>query len=657
MKRHIKKENSEILARCNDPKELGEEALTPEELGWCRQHQDELFGSLGLKDPNSRSAGLPRIFVLGYDEQGEPKVHDLSSVDIRAGSDEFWRQVQLGNVFAYPAEADDPVQLQVGLTEQDSPVLGVSKPVTAETMPPAPKHERSLWQRFASWFGFYKKETNMELNQAQEQKKLADKLEIMQKVRKVNKKDAEAEEKRQVEAERAEKEKQAKLQKLAAARDVTKKGMRQMADVFHPQPRFDPNIEKKERKEGLYTKKQFSDLKVYKKTEIDLEQIRLGEKGKPLTDEEFAAVAAAALWDPKNAMRGYNQMNPDRHGEKSLEGMGFSKEEAPRLLTARNRSWWTTDLFIVPPRDNEGSYFKDVTNYGRKDAVEAFQAYQKGDKSKLAGLIAEGVNSAADDVKMEEGDQTPQMRGAIEIGAKLADLMKKDPELKELALQQGMKKENLKIAEGMKEFSKLSQEARNAEYEIAKAKLEGRELSGEEKAKYAKAMVMSRLALSRLAVDNAKESPEAEEKMTVMAMNSQPASKLDLDKWNKDPSKRPAPPKGKMWMDTMQACAGSVYKLYRPAPASLGQLSSKKGMQALEQVADEIVRQEGLAEKSTDWLANEAAAPTLDMGQATAKAMQVLAPQKQGALGQPQPGAPQEIKKGEEPEPEQAQVL
>ena len=66
MKRHIKKENSEILARCNDPRELGEEALTPEELGWCRQHQDELFGSLGLKDPNSRSAGLPRVFVLPF---------------------------------------------------------------------------------------------------------------------------------------------------------------------------------------------------------------------------------------------------------------------------------------------------------------------------------------------------------------------------------------------------------------------------------------------------------------------------------------------------------------------------------------------------------------------------------------------------------------
>ena len=74
-------------------------------------------------------------------------------------------------------------------------------------------------------------------------------------------------------------------------------------------------------------------------------------------------------------------------------------------------------------------------------------------------------------------------------------------------------------------------------------------------------------------------------------------------------------------------------------------MSSKKGMQALEQVAEEIVRQEGLAEKSTEWLAGEAAAPTIDMGQATAKAMQVLAPQKQEAPQQPTaPEAAPEVK-------------
>ena len=309
----------------------------------------------------------------------------------------------------------------------------------------------------------------------------------------------------------------------------------------------------------------------------------------------------------------------------------------PKLLTSRNRSWWTTDLFIVPPRDNEGSCFKDVTNYGRKDAVEAFQAYEKGDKSKLADIIAQGVNMAAEDIKVEEGNMNPQQHAVIEASAKLVELMEKDPELKELARQKGMKDECLKTAEGMKQLSKLNQDALDAEYEISKAKLEGRELSAEEKAKYAKAMVMSRLAVARLAVDNGKECPEADEKLAYLAMNAKPVNGGDLKKWEKDPASRPAPPKGKIWMDTMQALAGSIMKVYKPIPESLIQISSQKGLKSLEKVAEEIVRQEGLAGKTTEELANEAEKPTLDMGKATAKAMEVLAkPAKRQEQGLPE---------------------
>ena len=86
MKRIIKENNNEIMARCNDPVELGEESLSVDEMQWMRNHQDEFFYSLGLLDTNERANYVPRLFVLGVDENGESKVFDLSQVDIQAAT-------------------------------------------------------------------------------------------------------------------------------------------------------------------------------------------------------------------------------------------------------------------------------------------------------------------------------------------------------------------------------------------------------------------------------------------------------------------------------------------------------------------------------------------------------------------------------------------
>ena len=94
MKRIINNDNNEIMARCNEPSELGEVALSSDEMKWMRNNQDELFYRMGLLDPNSKTSAIPRLFILGADEKGESKVFDLSAVDIKAGSDGFWKQVQ-----------------------------------------------------------------------------------------------------------------------------------------------------------------------------------------------------------------------------------------------------------------------------------------------------------------------------------------------------------------------------------------------------------------------------------------------------------------------------------------------------------------------------------------------------------------------------------
>lgn len=630
MRRIINEANNEIMARCNDPSELYEEKLTVDEMQYFRNHQDEFFYKLGLIDPNSKTNSVPRLFVLGADENGNAKVFDLSAVDIKAGSDEFWKQVQLGNVFAYPAGENDPVQIQVGATDSNGITLGISKPVTAENLPDPPVYKLSAWQKFASWFGFYKKEVHMAQHREEEQNALRSKLEAMQTVRKSINKDQETAD--VAEGERILKERKdiKDLEYAKEKRDALKIGMKNMTDVFVPEPRFNPDIEKiadgPNKKEGLYTKKQFKNLTVYSKKDIDLDTIQVGGSGKTVTDEEFASVTMYALWNPKNSMKGYNQMAPDIHGEKSLMDLGFEKKEIPTLLTSRSRGWWTTDLFVNPPRDNEGSYFKEVTNAGRKDAVEAFQAYKNGDKTKLAQILADGVNMAADDMKMVQQNKMEAQNNAVMVtSGKLLDLMEKDPQLKELALQQGMKEDHLKVVEGNRQLEKIAQDARDAEYEIKKAKIEGKELSAEDKAKYSKAIVKEKIALARMSVDNEKECEATLQKVGIIGSGAKAVNKNDLETWNKNPSKRPSPGKGKIWMDTMQHCMGSIYKIYNPLTESLGQLSAEKGLQTLDKIAEQVVKQEGMAQKPTEWLAGEIDKPTIDMAKSMANAVNAVA--------------------------------
>ena len=165
----------------------------------------------------------------------------------------------------------------------------------------------------------------------------------------------------------------------------------------------------------------------------------------------------------------------------------------------------------------------------------------------------------------------------------------------------------------------------DAEYEIKKAKVEGRELSAEEKANYAKAMVKRDIAVRRLSADSEKEAPEAEEKVAILGMAAKPVNKLDRAVWDKNPNKRPSPGNGKIWMDTMQHCIGSLYKVYRPLPESLGQLSAQKGLETLDKIAEQVVKQENMAQKPTQWLADEIDKPTIDMTKSMADAIQKVA--------------------------------
>ena len=617
--------------------EAGKTALTPQQLSILQNSQRQFFDELGIvADENwevSNDGVVPRFFVLAPDKEYHDSILPLASVNIKPGSPEFWKEVQLGNIFAYPLESEDPVQLQ--LTENKGKVsLSYSEPVTASNLPEPPVQPVRWYHRVAHFFTggkaydeMIKKFDNLEEDRANKMDKFGD----MQGYRKYafkgenerhqakadeikaaeEKAARELEEKRRKEAQALEEKRNAEALNYAGnavtAHGNLKRGLEQATSVLQPVPKFDPSILKRpdapdgEKKEGLYTKEQFANLEVYDKDQIDLSQIKLGKNGKPVTNEEFAAVAFFGLWDPKNAMVMYNKAEPDIHAEKALTDMGYNKEQAGVLLTGRMRNFWSSDLFLVPPRDNEGSNFKDVTNLGRRAALEAFQAYQNGDKTKLAGMIANGINLAGGDLATVDRPDvmTEQQKGAVIMASKVIDLMKKDPELQAEALKQGMDPEKLRAAKGMTELAKIMQDREDAEYKMSQAVKNGTELSEQEKKEYTTAMLKGRIVTQMLYADNKKNSGALDAKIEELGPKVVFVNKFDLEKWTKNPETRPELPEGKIYSDTYTKIVPSMATTEMALSESLRQLGDKGGLKQVEMVAQEIYQQNDLSKVST----------------------------------------------------------
>ena len=290
----------------------------------------------------------------------------------------------------------------------------------------------------------------------------------------------------------------------------------------------------------------------------------------------------------------------DIWAKKSLKDFGYDEQQAEDILTAQSRNWYTADLFLVPPRDNEGSYFEKTTNLGREDAVKAFQAYEKGDKTKLAGIIAQGLNKAAKDLILEQkNDFSEQTKGIMASTSLLMDIMKKDPDLETLAKQQGLSDDNLQAAKGMAELHKIQKDREEAEYKMAKAIQEGKELTAEEKTNLLKPIIKGRLTQEQMAADNAKNCAEAMNKSMEIGENMVMTDRNTQDKWKADPQSRPDPGYKRIHMDTYNKVDKGIQKLLSPVSDTMKNLGTKHGPKHLDAITDEIIKQDGLAEKPT----------------------------------------------------------
>ncbi|MBQ7058853.1 MAG: hypothetical protein IJM83_06070 [Firmicutes bacterium] len=614
----------------------GLEELTQAQIS-SLNNANPFYMELGLKiRENGEPEGLgwvPRMFVMGRDENGHDKMKTISETGLKVGSKEFWEQVQMGNVFAYPVGANEPVQLQVEASGRRNAKMKYSKPVKPEELPQAPVQRVEWYHRVLGFFriGNYREMVQRFDNHQPDHAAIVQKFSSMKEGREgvkeieteKHEEDYREERARLEELEKERLRKEAEKEEAALRSNVEStirhhgqidRGIYQMTSVYQPVPQYDASLEKltegeagmngeiaKQSKAGLYLKEDFNKLKVFGKDQIDLSKIELGKSGKAVTNEEFAAVTFFALWDNKNMMQTMRTEEPeDIWAKKSLKDFGYDEQQAEDILTAQSRNWYTADLFLVPPRDNEGSYFEKTTNLGREDAVKAFQAYEKGDKTKLAGIIAQGLNKAAKDLILEQkNDFSEQTKGIMASTSLLMDIMKKDPDLETLAKQQGLSDDNLQAAKGMAELHKIQKDREEAEYKMAKAIQEGKELTAEEKTNLLKPIIKGRLTQEQMAADNAKNCAEAMNKSMEIGENMVMTDRNTQDKWKADPQSRPDPGYKRIHMDTYNKVDKGIQKLLSPVSDTMKNLGTKHGPKHLDAITDEIIKQDGLAEKPT----------------------------------------------------------
>ena len=597
--------------------------------------------------------GAPRILIYGKDKDGREGLQDPNALGILPGSAEFVRECEKGNVLVYPAGKEKPVQLQAWTnkpSEVTQATFSITKEVDPENLPLPPVKKMGFLRGLARvlTLGIAYRGRAREIANAKRQQTAAKaKLRGWQteRARTVQK---ELDRMPQLEKAHADRLKQKvldeDLKKAVTAENEKTVGMRNFVSIFRPDPEFLPELEKvteekdgKQKKEGVYTPDQFKDLTVFSKDaeqlrarqdqlireneeelkdlppqergkrklkpceyeEFDLNGIKLGPDSKPLTNEEFAGVAMFACWQPKLAMEEYRHGNDyDPTLRQALKNCGIPEDKLGVILTSNCRSMATTDNFRDIGRDSEGVKFSYYVNPGRKEAAEAFKAYQAGSKEPLAALIANGVNRAAEsfaDIKSNRFGYNSY--GTILASNQLLSLLDKDPALKELAQKQGMEPERLETMKGMKKLNELETADRQNEKKLAEATAKHQELSKEEKRVCAKKILMSRLAMLQLKhhyekVISDPNGPTEKLIQSIKVDSSNDHMKLPMEQW-------PLPEPGSIHWNGQQVMIAGIQAAYGSMPQIALDLAKPNGVDKLEQLADKILEQQKLAELPT----------------------------------------------------------
>ncbi len=269
--------------------------------------------------------------------------------------------------------------------------------------------------------------------------------------------------------------------------------------------------------------------------------------------------------------------------------------------------------------------------------------------------------SFAGDFSTITGKRFPtQQRGVAIMGRELIGLLQQDPALAELAKKQGMDPKRLDNLKGMVNIEKLESQGLQAEYELAKARYDRRNLDAKEKADLSKQILMSHLAISRLNRHRSGIEKDQNSKYNQL-MNGIQWVSPPVNKKTGRPlpmNELPMPPAGQVYNTSMMQAAGGFHVVFDPLPQVAEDLNSPKGIHDLEAIAEEIVRQEKLTEKTNDELFQSLNEGKLNLDASALKATKALLQQRDEKKMEPvMPEKAQEKGMGEQPQPDEGPGL
>ena len=604
---------------------------------------------------------FPRVFFTTPRANMSDAARSAGEAGIEIGSKEFWRQVQLGNVFVYPVGQKGPSQLQVSVSGKGAPEVAASIEIPSETSMPSRKIEKpGMFKRIFSFLSSKWREQVRSYDNQLHSTYTADVKEHLEErtTEQLNKERKSLEEAKENKAkEEYMKAHSANHLKVEEKHANTKDYDNNVDLIFGTKPApkksweinlVDDTINGgKTMDAGHATKDTFEKLEKY---DIRFDQINSKTLKKPFDEQDFTTLSFYTT-QKNDLLTTFKKSNStyDKAVKNAqvLQNCGLSNEDAEFLTLTDGSNAAFSDYYGADPRSHTGnSTIPNLIQPARKKTKEAFDAYAKGDKTKMAELVASAVKRAAfEHCRMSAPEGSKTLGDKSDAGmalqtAKLSELIDKDPELADIAKKDyKMKDEDLKLVKGMGEYKKLDDARTDAQEKLTLAEMRGDKLSEEEKQNCIKAIVKADLATQIIVNQIATLSKNEENAELSNTINEKGYIPKSIGFDNEGHGILEPMPEGKMDLsDAMSYSMSTVPALLNKRPEFVQNL--KADSQQLEDAAKEVMKQDKLyQENMTEQEAFEKIDNHMYSAEGMKKAGEIMMkkgePQVQKVIGQP----------------------
>ncbi|MBO4886760.1 MAG: hypothetical protein J5589_00405 [Firmicutes bacterium] len=506
--------------------------------------------------------GTPRIFTIHEDSTGTKRMMSLEEAGIERNSVEFFKEIQKGNMFVYPAGDSRPVQLQLNSRAGDliqNTELKYSKPLSAEQLCPYPEPVRPGF--FTRLFSKISSGAKARMDAYNEAKAKRD--EFLADAKKIEKDRPKTgiDERRMTGEKRMQEAKDKALKSAQEAVDHLSLGDVKFKSIYgvNPQMREDMLTT------NMYDADSFAALRP---VDIDLSNVKIG--GQEVTEDEFCSLAMGISRLPGYADKNFLHNNPQLAGtiENNIQKMGYSAEDAKKILCGAAATNHSIDFFLSHSRANLDKTFEHAVQPARETAADVLKKYQAGDKAPLAKHLAASISDITRDaaIHLMDPDKSEYMR-FMNAAGKLGEMLERDPQLKSMAMKDyGLKESELKTLKGMAKISQLDEEAKKAAVKLAEADKNGTTLGTEEKTECLKTILKSRIA--NATINHQKDEYEKTDNRYINEILRAPQFMSGAEAGIFQPG---------------------VQSLLKNVPVAIGQMSSAKTDDTLGQIADTII--------------------------------------------------------------------